>query len=147
MPFQSRSGSAHCEVIFCSYCAVRADWPMHGFSAHFQNAHARITFRKSFVFTCPRIRFSRRITIQNTLFFAFQKPDLKQLCVHIHGLKSGFQIRKGPNYVLKRLSEHDSSPCEHSHYVTGSYDFMCTCTWFPSKHMLIHSSDYYVFNH
>ena len=47
-PSQSRSGSAHCEVIFCSYCAVRADWPMHGFSAHFQNAHARITFRKSF---------------------------------------------------------------------------------------------------
>ena len=45
---QSRSGSAHCEVIFCSYCAVRAHWPMHGFSAHFQNAHARITFRKSF---------------------------------------------------------------------------------------------------
>ena len=33
-PSQSRSGSAHCEVIFCSHCAVRADWPMHGFSAH-----------------------------------------------------------------------------------------------------------------
>ena len=32
-----------------------------------------------------------------------------------HGLKSGFQIRKGPNHVLKRLSECDSSPCEHSH--------------------------------
>ena len=39
-PSQSRPGSAHCEVIFCSHCAVRADWPMHGFSAHFQNAHA-----------------------------------------------------------------------------------------------------------
>ena len=49
-PSQSRSGSAHCKVIFCSYCAVRADWPMHGFSAHFQNAHAWITFRKSFAF-------------------------------------------------------------------------------------------------
>ena len=62
-------------------------WLQHGFSAHFQNAHARITFRKSFAFTCPRIRLSRRITIQNALFFAFQnsfqKPDLKQLCVHM----------------------------------------------------------------
>ena len=36
---QSRSGSAHCEVIFCSYCAVRTDWPMHGFSM----ASARIS--------------------------------------------------------------------------------------------------------
>ena len=25
MPSQSRSGSAHCEVIFCSHCAVHAD--------------------------------------------------------------------------------------------------------------------------
>ena len=32
-----------------------------------------------------------------------------------HGPKSGFQIRKGPNHILKRLSERDSSPCEHSH--------------------------------
>ena len=38
-PSQSRSGSAHCEVIFCSYCAVCADWPMHGFSM----ASARIS--------------------------------------------------------------------------------------------------------
>ena len=30
-PSQSRTGSAHCEVIFCSYCA---DWPMHGFTNH-----------------------------------------------------------------------------------------------------------------
>ena len=62
------------------------DWPIHGFSAHFQNAHAQITFQKSFAFTCPRIKLSRWITIQNALFFAFQnafqKPDLKELCVH-----------------------------------------------------------------
>ena len=37
-------------VIFCSYWA---DWPMRGVSAHFQNVHARIIFRKSFAFTCP----------------------------------------------------------------------------------------------
>ena len=29
-----------------------------------------------------RIRLSRSITVQNALFFAFQKPDLKELCVH-----------------------------------------------------------------
>ena len=47
-PSRSQTGSAHCEVIFCSYCA---DWPMHSFSAHFQKAHSRITFQKSFAFT------------------------------------------------------------------------------------------------
>ena len=121
-PSQSRSGSAYCEVIFCSHCAVRADWPMHGFSAHFQNAHARITFRKSFAFTCLRIRISRRITIQNALFFvfqnAFQKPDLKHAALRSQGLKSGFQIRKGPNHVPKRLSERDSFSCEQAHFYT-----------------------------
>ena len=81
-PSQSRTGSAHCEVIFCSYCAVRADWPMHGLSMHFQNAHARITFRKSFAFTCPRIRLSTRIPIQNALFSRFKSLILKELCVH-----------------------------------------------------------------
>ena len=45
---QSQTGSAHCEVIFCSDCAVCVDWPMQGF------AHAQITFRKSFAFTCPQ---------------------------------------------------------------------------------------------
>ena len=41
---------------------------------------------KCFAFTCPRIRLSRRITIQTALFSrsnAFQKPDLKQLWVHM----------------------------------------------------------------
>ena len=71
-PSQSQSGSAHCEVIFCSHCAVRADWPMHGFSTHFQNAHARINFLKSFAFTWPRIRLSMWITIQNALFSHFK---------------------------------------------------------------------------
>ena len=57
IPSQSRSGSAHCEVIFCSYCAVRADW--------FQNAHARITFLESGV-------LYTRITIQNAPFSRFK---------------------------------------------------------------------------
>ena len=91
-----------CEVIFCSYCAVCADWPrtrpMHGFSAHFQNAHARITFRKSFAFTCP----------QNQAFYADHDP--RRPLFHVSKArskawferalrsqrgKSGFQIRKG----------------------------------------------------
>ena len=63
-------------VIFCSYYAVRERWLthaiMHGFSAHFSNAHARITFRNSFAFTRTRIRLSRRITIQNALFSRFK---------------------------------------------------------------------------
>ena len=92
-------------------------WLQHGFSAHFQNAHARITFRNSFVFTCPRIRLSKRITIQNALFFCVSKRVSKawfERALRSHGLKSGFQIRKGPNHLLKRLSERDSSSCEHS---------------------------------
>ena len=124
MPSQSRSGSAHCEVIFCSYCTVRADCPMHGFSAHFQNAHARITFRKSFAFTCPRIRLSTRITIQNALFFAFQNAfQLKawfETALRSQGLKSGFQIRKGPNHILKRLS----FSCEQARGVSTGFIFM-----------------------
>ena len=83
-PSQSQTGSAHCEVIFCSYCAVRADWSMHGFSAHFQNAHARITFRKSFAFTCP----------QNQAFYVDHDPKRQ-----IFGFKSliwkSFAITKG----------------------------------------------------
>ena len=92
-PSQSWTGSAHCEVIFCSYCAVRADWPMHGFSAHFQNAHARITFQKSFSFTILRKKLSTWITIQNALFFAFQmyisKPWFER-ALHSQRGKSGF---------------------------------------------------------
>ena len=89
-------------------------WLQHGFSAHFQNAHARITFRKSFAFTCP-IRLSTRITIQNALFFHVSKAWF-ETALHSHGLKSGFQIRKGPNHVPKRLSERDSFSCEQAHY-------------------------------
>ena len=91
-------------------------WFQHGFSAHFKNAHARITFRNSFAFTwnqafyadhdpkCPFFRVSKRVS---KAWF--------QTALRSYGLISGFRIRKGPNHVLKRLSERDSSPCEHSH--------------------------------
>ena len=98
-------------------------WLQHGFSAHFQNAHAWITFRKSFAFICPRISLSRRITIQNALFSRSKRISKAwfETALRSHGLKSGLQIRKGSNHVLKRLSERDSSPCEHSH----SWTFFC----------------------
>ena len=70
----------------------------YGFSAHFQNAHARTMFQKSFAFTKGKISLSRRITIQNALLFAFQKPDLKswfERALRSQRVNSGFQIRKG----------------------------------------------------
>ena len=54
-----------------------------------------------------------------TPFFCISKDVSKawfETALCSHGLKSGFQIRKGPNHVLKRISKHDSSPCEHSHF-------------------------------
>ena len=142
-PFQSRSGSAHCEVIFCSHCAVWADWPMHGFSAHFQNAHAQITFRKRFTFTCPRIRLSTWITIHNTLFFRVSKLVSKLIskawferALHSQRVKSGFQIRKGPNHVPKRLSERDSFSCEQAQCFTG----MLLQTFFEKFYVFVECS-------
>ena len=52
-----------------------------------------------------------------TLFFRVSKRISKawfETALHSHGLKSGFQIRRGPNHVLKCLSERYSIPCEHS---------------------------------
>ena len=88
-------------------------WPMHGFSTHFQNAHARITFRESFAFTSP----------QNDALYADHDP--KRQCFRVskawferalrsQRVKSGFQIRKGQNHDPKRLSEHDLILCEQA---------------------------------
>ena len=100
-------------------------WLQHGFSVHFLNAHAQITFRKSFTFTCPRIRLSTRITIQNALFFSFQNAFQNcwfETALHSHGLKSGFQIRKGPNHIPKCLLERDSFSCKQAQcYNKASY--------------------------
>ena len=121
-PSQSWSGSAHCEVIFCSYCAVRADWPMHGFSAHFQNAHSWITFQKSFAFTCPRIRLSMRITIQNALFSHF-KTRFKSLIWKSFAFTSA-KIRlsnqeRAESHSVMSL-ERDSFWCEQALYCSWS---------------------------
>ena len=89
-PSQSRSGSVHYEVIFCSYCAIRADWPMHGFSMasvcnsklHMHESRSERALR-SHVLESGFLRGSRSkahffFAFQNT----FQKPDLKRLCIH-----------------------------------------------------------------
>ena len=67
-------------------------WPMHGFSAHFHNVNKRTIQLFAFMHESHseralrsqvlRIRLSGWITIQNALFCVFQKPDLKELCVH-----------------------------------------------------------------
>ena len=45
---------------------------MHGFSAHFQNAHARITFRKSFAFTSSKSGFLRGSRSKTPFFSRFK---------------------------------------------------------------------------
>ena len=69
-------------------------WLQHGFSAHFQNTHSRITFGKSFAFTCPRIRLSTRITIQNAPFRVSKRVSKAwfETALRSQGLKSGFHI-------------------------------------------------------
>ena len=117
-PSQSRSGSARCKVIFCSHRAVRADWPMHGFSAHFQNAHARITFRKSFAFTWPRIRLSMRSTIQNALFFGDLKCISKawfETALRSQGLKSGKGRITFRNIFRNVIRSHVNKPNDIEH--------------------------------
>ena len=82
LPSQSRTGSGHCEVIFHSYCA---DWPFDPCMAlactskiHTHKSRSKRALHSHVL----RIRFSRQITIEIALFFAFQKPDLKELCIH-----------------------------------------------------------------
>ena len=48
------------------------------------------------------------------------------------GLKSGFHIRKGPNHVLKRLSERDSFSCKQAHCILTYkclWNYKCACLW------------------
>ena len=121
VPSQSRSGSAHCEVIFCSYCAVRADLPMHGFSmawARISKMHTHES--RSERALCSHVLesgflggsrskmqfFSRfKSLIWNSFVFTWAKMRLSNQ-------ERAESLYK--NKVLKRLSECDSSPCEHS---------------------------------
>ena len=118
----SQSGSAHCEVIFCSYCAGCADWPLHGLSMasapiskmHTHESRSEGALR-SHVLESGFLGGSR----SKTPFFHISKRISKawfEIALRSHGLKSGLQIGKGPNHVQKHLSECDSSPCEHRQY-------------------------------
>ena len=62
---------------------------------------------------------------------AFQKPDLKELCVHKGKKKSGFKIRKGPNHVPKCLSERDSFSCEQALCLLPK--LLTRSPWFPHR--------------
>ena len=67
-----------------------------------------------------RIRLLRESRSKTPLYFAFQnafqKPNLKELCVH-KGSIQAFESEKFPNHVPKRLSERDSLLCEKAHCV------------------------------
>ena len=89
-------------------------WLQRAF-AHLQNAHAQITFQKSFAFTCP----------QNQTFYANHDPKRPlfrvskawfERALRSQRVKSG----KGLNHVPKRLSERDSFLCEQAHCVVNN---------------------------
>ena len=125
-PFQSLSGTAHCEWYFAPTTqSARADWPMslcmasarifkmHTHESHYETALRLHGLESGF------LGGSR----SKTPFFSRFKTRSKSLIWNsfcLHGLKSGFQIRKRPNHVLKRLSERDSSPCKHTHCLPSS---------------------------
>ena len=94
-PCRSRTGSAHSEVILCSYCA---DWPMHGFSTRTNHvpkelcvhmssesgflrgsqsktllfSHFKRLIGNSFAFTKGKIRLSNQERVQITFRNGFR---------------------------------------------------------------------------
>ena len=75
-------------------------WLTHAWlQCAFQNAHARITFRKSFAFTCPQNQAFYADHNPKRFFFRVSKCVSKawfERALHSQRVKSGFQIRKGP---------------------------------------------------
>ena len=95
--------------------SARADWPIRLcmtsariFKMHTHESRSERALR-SHVLESDFLGGSR----SKTPFFRVSKAWF-ETALRSHGLKSGFQIRKGPNHVLKRLSECNSSPCEYS---------------------------------
>ena len=82
MPSQSRTGSAH-ECTMRSYFVPTAQIDPCMASARISKMHTHKSCSdRALRSHVLRIRLSRWFTIQNANFFAFQKLDLKQLCVH-----------------------------------------------------------------
>ena len=77
-PSRSQTGSAHCKVIFCFYCA---DWPGMA-SAHISKKCTRMNQvpKELCVHKSSESGFLGE-SQSKTPFFAFQKPDLKELYV------------------------------------------------------------------
>ena len=103
-PSQSQTGSAHCEVIFCSYCLTHA-WLQLAFPKCTHESRSERALRLH-VLESGFLRGSR----SKTPFFRVSKAWFER-ALRSQRVKSGFQIRKGP----KRLSEHDSFSCEQAH--------------------------------
>ena len=123
MPSQSRTRSAHCKVIFYSYCAVRADWPkelcvhMSSESGFLGGSRSKTPFisrlnsliLKSFAFTMGKIRLSNqervRIMFQNrflgTQFLPLWTGPIKNV-IYIVRLKftMNSEIYKGQRNVV-----------------------------------------------
>ena len=85
-----------CEVIFCSYCAVCADWPRTAHISKMRTHESRS--ERALRSHVLRTRLSMRITTQNALYFTFQKRVSKawfERALRSQRGKSGFKIRKG----------------------------------------------------
>ena len=115
---------------------LTAHWPMHGF-AHLQNAHAGITFRKSFAFTCPQNQAFYADHDPKRPFFVFQKRVSKawfERALRSQRVKSGFQRVR--NHGPKRLLERDSFLCEQAHsFLQSRFHFS---TFSPSRFHITH---------
>ena len=99
-PSQSRSRSAHCEIIFCS-CA---DWPM------------RYCMASACIFKMHTHDWRSERALHSHVLESGISKAWFETALHSQGLKSCFQISKGLNHVLKELSEHDSFSCKQAQW-------------------------------
>ena len=137
-PFQSRSGTAHCEWYFAPTTqSARADWPMRlcMASARIFKMHTHESRSETALHLHGLESGFLGGSRSKTPFFRVSKRVPKawfETAFCLHGLKSGFQIRKRPNQVLKRLSERDSSPCKHTQcLLDGDWQVMSPLeSWF-----------------
>ena len=113
--------------------SARADWPMRLcicmasariFKMHTHESRSERALR-SHVLESGFLGGSR----SKTPFFRVSKAWF-ETALRSQGLKSGFQIRKGPNHVPKRLSERDSFSCKQAHWLL----FCCNLALYSLSH-------------
>ena len=113
MPSQSRSGSAHCEWYFApTVQSLHADWPMRvcmasacSFKMHTHESRSERALHSHVL----ESGFLGRSRSQTPFFLHFK--SLIWNCFAFTRAK----IKKGPNHVLKRLSERNLFSCEQAH--------------------------------